>query len=395
MGSESFSCVVFGAGALGLGFLGPELSPDARVTFLDVPPRAELIAHLHATGRYMFNETGLSMRPVTVGNVDGLCLDDGADGEVLDALDASDLIITAVGEANLHGLVPLLRRAAARRPACRPLRIACAENGVEIAAGLCRALEGHVGRRLSALPLVGDTVMGRMCQIVQPVLPPLEPPAPGLDWAVVAEPFFGIPVQEHAVARVPGLPGAIEPQAPARFRASEDVKMLSHNGLHFVLACLGHLRGTQFFPELRDHADLMALGRRLLVDEAGTALFAKHGDALGRSEYLNYCDSILRRITCPVLNDPIARGVRAIMRKLDPGERLVYSLRTVANQGIEPAAYATGLAAAVRMARGAGETDLEFRSILTDHCGLDSRADADLIALVEAQDAALARGESV
>jgi mannitol-1-phosphate/altronate dehydrogenase len=234
-----------------------------------------------------------------------------------------------------------------------------------------------------------------MCKIVQPVVPPLHPPAPGLDWAVVAEPFYGIPIQEHAVAAMRGLPRAIEPQAPARFRASEDVKMLAHNGLHFVLACLGYLRGAQSFPALRDHADLMALGRGLLVDEAGAALFAKHGDALGRSEYLNYCDSILRRITCPVLNDPISRGVRSIMRKLEPGERLVYSLRTVANQGVEPSGYAMGLAAAVRIAGETGETALDFRSLLTDHCGLDSRADADLIALVEARDAALARDQSV
>ena len=77
------------------------------------------------------------------------------------------------------------------------------------------------------------------------------------------------------------------------------------------------------------------------------------------------------------------------MRKLEPGERLVHSLRTVAGQGIEPAAFATGLAAAVRIARQAGETDQGFRDVLTDHCGLDSQADAELLALVESQRDAL------
>ena len=391
MGTEAFSCVVFGAGGLGLGFLGPELSADAHLTFLDIPARAALMGHLHAAGSYVFNETGLSMRPVTVGNVDGLCLDDSTEDEALAALDAADLVITAVGEPNLHHLVPLLARAAAQRPSDRPLRIACAENGVEVAEGLRLAIEREAGGRLRAAPLVGDTVMGRMCKVVQPVRPPAKPPAPGLDWAVVAEPFFGIPVQAHALAGLRALPRALEPQAPARFHASEDVKMLSHNGLHFVLACLGHLRGAQTFHALREHADLMALGRRLLVDEAGAALLARHGGALGRSEYLNYCDAILRRITCPVLNDPIARGVRSIMRKLEPHERLVYSLRTVAGRGVEPAGYATGLAAAVRIARETGETELGFREVLTEHCGLDIRSDAALVALVEAQDAALDR----
>ena len=384
-----FRCVVFGAGALGLGFLGPELAPESRVVYVDVPAKADLLSHLRRAGRYVFNETGLSMRPVTVSGVDGLSLAPESDADVLDALEAADLVITAVGAPNLHRLVARLAGAAVRRPAGRPLRILCAENGVEVARNLRRAIEREAGRPLDAPPLVGDTVMGRMCKIVRPARPPVEPPAPGLDWAVVAEPFFGIPVEEHVVAGLEGLPSAIEPQPPARFRASEDVKMLSHNGLHLVLACLGHLRGVRFFDELRRHPDLMALGRRLLVGEAGAALLARHGGALGRSEYLNYCGAILRRVTCPVLHDPIARGVRGIMRKLGPSERLAYSLRTVAEHGARPEVLATGLAAAVVIAQRTGETDMSFDAVLARHCGFDPQADAELIALVESRRALL------
>ena len=99
----------------------------------------------------------------------------------------------------------------------------------------------------------------------------------------------------------------------------------------------------------------------------------------------------MRRITSPLLNDPIARGVRAIMRKLEPGERIVYGLRTVAARGVEPVAFATGLAAAVRIARETGQTHQGLREVLAGHCGLAPDRDAELAALVEAQDAALAR----
>ena len=68
---------------------------------------------------------------------------------------------------------------------------------------------------------------------------------------------------------------------------------------------------------LRAHPDLMELGRRLLGDEAAPALLARHRGALDRNELLNYTDWILRRVTCAVLHDPIARGVRDIMRTGD------------------------------------------------------------------------------
>ncbi|KPK65753.1 MAG: hypothetical protein AMK73_02020, partial [Planctomycetes bacterium SM23_32] len=302
---------MFGAGALGLGFLGPELTPHCRVTFLDVRLKADLLDHLRRAGSYTFNRTGLSMRPVEVQGVDGVLLGEAGDADALgELLDGAELIFTAVGEPNLPQLAPLLANAARRRTPERPLRVLCAENGVEIAANLRQAVQRDAGRELGGDVLVGDTVMGRMCKVVAAPAPSLEPPAPGLDWAVVAEPFYGIPVEAHVTAGLPRLPGALDAQPPPRFRASEDVKMLSHNGLHAPLACLGCLRGAEFFDELRDAPELMELARRLMVDEAGTALLGKHKGALGRNEYLNYCDSILRRVTCPVLHDPVEHGMR-------------------------------------------------------------------------------------
>jgi len=387
------NCVVFGAGALGLGFLGPELTPDCHVTYLDIPTKADLLEYLNRAGRYVFNETGLSMRPVEVRSVGGHCLAEGTEPrEASGALDAADLVFTAVGEPNLPKLAPLLASATARRSAERPLRVLCAENGVEIARNLRAAVETAAGRALGRSLLTGDTVMGRMCKIVSDPQPPVQPPAPGLDWAVVAEPFFGIPVEQHAVAGLAKVPSAIEPQRPERFRASEDEKMLSHNGLHATLACIGYLKGVEFFDDLRGDPRAMEMGRRLLMDEAGAALLKKHGAALGRNEYLNYCDSILHRITCPVLHDPIARGVRGIMRKLAPWERLVYSVRTVAAQGIEPMAFATGLAAAIIVARRAGETTLSFDAVLVEHCRFDPVAEGHLLRLVEDRRKALAAG---
>ncbi len=377
--------VVFGAGALGLGFLGPELAPECRITYLDIPAKADLLDHLHRDHSYAFNLTGLSMQAVEVTGVDGLCFGESTAEELDRLLDAADLVFTCVGEPALPRVAPALAAAALRRTADRPLRVLCSENGVDIAHKFRGFVEHEAadepGRRL----LIGDTVMGRMCKVVADPQPPVAPPGPGLDFAVVAEPFYGIPVQEHVTAGMARVPGAVDPQPPARFAASEDVKMLAHNGLHMVLACSGRLRGIGHFDELRHEPDLMELGRRLLADEAAAALLRKHGPALPRNAMLNYCDSILRRVTCPVLHDPIARGVRGVMHKLLPWERLVHSVRTVAAQGIEPAAYAAGLAAAVIVAQQSGETDMAFGDVLRQQCSFDPDAEADLIALIEVQ----------
>ncbi len=394
MQHEPVRCTVIGAGALGLGFLGPELAGECRLTYLDIPAKKSFLDRLSEEGHYVLNQTGLSVRAVSVGPARGLPFQEEPSSAVREALDGAELVFTAVGAANLPRLAPLLAAAAARRSAARPLRVLCGENGVDIALNLrravCRQARADPGEAL----LVGDTVMGRMCKTVQAPEAPLRPVAPGLDWAVVSEAYFGIPVTEQTLVGLAGIPSALLPQGEAEFRASEDTKMLAHNGLHALLACLGRLRRAKRFCDLREEAELMETARALLFEEAAPALLRRHAGVLDRNEVLNYCDWILRRTTCPVFRDVIARGVRGIVRKLQPWERLIYSLRTVAGQGIEPRAYATGVAAAVMIARRERETALSFGDVLTEHCGLEPEADAELLSLIESRRDALAEGRA-
>ena len=112
------------------------------------------------------------------------------------------------------------------------------------------------------------------------------------------------------------------------------------------------------------------------------ALLSKHGAALERNFYRNYASAILRRIVCPGLHDSLARGIRGGMRKLLPWERLVTGVRTIAGQGLTPRIYATGVAAAIVTAQGAGETELSCHDVLAQHCGLRPGDEGDLIDLV-------------
>jgi mannitol-1-phosphate/altronate dehydrogenase len=381
--------VIFGAGALGLGFLGPELAPDALLTYCDIPAKAGFVNHVKRTGSFTINQTGLSMRAVQIGGVSALLI--GEDDAAIDsAVDEADVVITAVGQSNLKYLADRLAAAVGRRTEARPLRVLCSENGVEVAAGLHELVTNAAGQDTGSRLLIGETVMGRMCKVIDEPGGTVQPLGPDVGWCVVAESFYGIPVEAHAVEGLSALPPAIEARQPARFKAAEDVKMLAHNALHLLLGLMGQRRGAQHYDDIRAHSEIMERGRRAVVEEAGPALLGKHGAALPRNEYLNYCDSILRRITCPVLHDPVGRGVRGIMRKLQPHERIVYALRTVFAQGVEPRTYARGLAAAIELAIQRGETDMDFDSVLADHCGIAPDSDPELYGLVQTARGALA-----
>ena len=47
--------LIFGAGALSLGFLGPELSKDYEITFIDREYKSGFLTHLRKENRYRFN----------------------------------------------------------------------------------------------------------------------------------------------------------------------------------------------------------------------------------------------------------------------------------------------------------------------------------------------------
>ena len=372
---------MLGAGALGLGFLGPELSPDYRMVYVDIPEKGELLDAMTRTGQYQFNETGPSARVVTVQGVRGVS---AADAEAVQkVLDEADVVFTAVGEPNLSKVAPTLAPAAARRDAKRPLRVLCCENGLDIAKRCRGFIESLLGGPAGGRLIVGDTVMGRMCKIVSPPEQGIALVAPGQNWAVAAEPFFGIPVPREAMEGLKEPGAAFQVMSEAEFKAQEDVKMMAHNGLHAFLAFLGHLRGKKYFCELTDDKQIMGMAQKMLTDEAGAAMLKKHGRALDRTFYLNYAPTILRRITCPGFRDEIARGTRGTMRKLEPWERLIGGVRTIASQGISPQVYMVGVAAAIVVARRAGETEMSFRDVLTRHCTLDEEKEADLIALAE------------
>ncbi len=375
--SDANTCVVFGAGALGLGFLGPELSHRMKLVFVDVERNAELLSLLARKGYYFFNETGPAACVRRIENVSGLLA--GEERKLCALLSRTDLVLTAVGGENLKSVAPWVSRALRTRK--EPMRILCCENGIDMAS----KLRGHVVDLLGEEPgdalITGDTVMGRMCKTISPAGDGLEPLFPGFDVAAAGEPFYGIPVPSNALDGLEPLPDAFQSMSPPRFAAQEDIKMLAHNALHAFLAFMAAAgpNDAAFFSDLSCDDVLMETVYRMLHDEAAPALLIKHRGVIDRNELLNFLPNILRRITCKRLHDPLQRGRRGVMRKLRPEERLVGSVRTIYATGVRPTLYAMGLAAAAGFAVKSGASELSFEQIIDKHCGFENDEDRPLV----------------
>ncbi len=71
--------LIFGAGALALGFLGPELYKSWDLTFIDIDTKKELLSRLKDDGRYSINIIGPLQKTFEVTGVHGLNLNSPED----------------------------------------------------------------------------------------------------------------------------------------------------------------------------------------------------------------------------------------------------------------------------------------------------------------------------
>lgn len=335
--------VVFGAGALSLGFFGPELQEEYRLTFIDTKFKEDFVSRVQRTHAYTTNVAGPAITPVTVRNVDAFRLDlPEQDAAVREHVAQARIFFTAVGVRNLDSALLFLdERLKGRR---EELYILCAENG-EGVAEKWRA-------RFPANIHLCDTVMGRMCRLDEHPAPDYRPVDPELPWGVVGEDLKGMPLSsENRNPEVFHSPAFIF-CTPEEFHARERVKLYAHNGLHFYIAAMGALRGAERFSDLAGDAQVVAAARGVLNEEIAPALWKDCAHHIGRDEFDRYIARLPGRLFSPTLRDHVGRGIRGIVDKFADNERIMGGLRLLLANGIRPERYgdllASGLAVAQR-----------------------------------------------
>ncbi|MFO7900234.1 MAG: hypothetical protein R6V58_14385 [Planctomycetota bacterium] len=230
----------------------------------------------------------------------------------------------------------------------RPAVVYAAENRNDAAESLQALVEaeaGPLGQRVQFL----DTVIGKMSgRPGGPAKHDLAPLTPATDRAFLVESFNRILIEK---IRLPGFRRGIDVfEEKDDLLPFEEAKLFGHNATHALGGYLAGLVGLEQMAELTEVPGMMPFLRHAFLDESGAALARKHRGAdplFTPAGYREYADDLLRRMTNPLLLDSVERVVRDPERKLGWSDRLVGTMRLALSQGIEPARYAAGAAAAL------------------------------------------------
>ncbi|MGA2641134.1 MAG: hypothetical protein ABSG21_09550 [Spirochaetia bacterium] len=219
-----------------------------------------------------------------------------------------------------------------------------------------------------------NTVIGKMSGVVTS---PEEmnrlgvaPLVPGFDKCVLVEEFNRILISRITL---PGFNRGIRVfEEKDDLLPFEEAKLYGHNAVHALLGYLARLRGYDAMSRIREDAKLMALGRRVFLQESGAALISRHAgtrDSLfTEAGFAAYAEDLMERMVNPWLFDRVDRIIRDPVRKLGWEDRFFGAMRLCLQAGIAPEGLALGAAAAAVYAisegQGRGETVRAFLSRL-------------------------------
>ena len=326
--NEKPTVVQFGAGAIGRGFAGQLWSDSGyEVVFVDLD--TAVVGELERRRGYPLRLVdGESVVDRTIGPVRAI---DGRDIEAVEAaLAGCAFAATAVGADHVAKLAP--RFAAVRRDI--PLNVVLCENRT----GVADLMRDAVGASLSRLGWAAAEV-GRMVPVPTPELRAEDP------LLILAEPFVPLIVDSAGwQGQLPKLSGVrfVNDLAPHHAR-----KLYTHNGGHFVLACLGGARGLEFLADAARDPELAA-ELAGFWDETGRAIALHYGLDLG--EQRRFEADLLQRFRNRALGDTVERVARDPLRKLRPDDRLVGAASLCLSHGIEPVHCRLAIAAAAAYA---------------------------------------------
>lgn len=376
--------VVFGAGAVGRGFVGPLFSAAGwHVTFVDVDE--ELVGRLNTEGGYrqvVVDNRG--ERPVVVAPINAALVSDG--DRVIRALEEADFAATSVGASNLEGLAPVIAAGleARRRNGATPLDFLLCENLHEAPAVVRGHLDAAHGADTSALAGLASTSIGRMI------------PGGTHDRSdptrVAVEPYTMLPYDASALlGPEPAVPGLVPVRA--NFGAFADRKLYVHNMGHCMLAYLAQLRGLEYIWQAVEQVELRYLVRSAMVESAA-AIARLHG--MPMDELLDHVNDLLHRFGNRALGDTAERVGRDPERKMQPDDRLIGAHLLCRRAGVEP------LHISLAVALGAGQLESEagwspdrIHHHLEEHLFGDDHDDPGLGRLLADQRQVLAGGLDV
>lgn len=332
--------VHFGAGNIGLGFIGLLLSRSGyEIQFVDVSE--ERVAMLNERGEY---KVSLANEQAETTVVRGVSAINGKEGEsVIRAIADADLVTTAVGVNALRyiaenvakGIELRLREAGAS--AVRPLAVIACENAIggstELKKHVYGYLSAEVQERIAGLIAFPDAAVDRIV--------PLQQHEDKLQ--VTVEPFYEWVVDRSVLPE--GYPLIEGVHYVDKLGPYIERKLFTVNTGHCCAAYHGYLKGYETIQQAMGDEEIVAQVRGVL-GETGAVLIRQYG--FDEAEHSHYIDKIIDRFRNPHLTDEVVRVGRSPIRKLSANDRLVRPATLACDLGVAPTHLTVAMAAALR-----------------------------------------------
>ncbi|OIO35699.1 MAG: hypothetical protein COZ37_01180 [bacterium (Candidatus Ratteibacteria) CG_4_10_14_3_um_filter_41_18] len=361
--------LVFGAGALSLGFLGPMLSGNYKLIFCDLEIKKNLIEFLRKENNYLVNICcSTKIIPLKVFGVSGFNLSRVKErNQVKKILKKIKIIFTAVGSKGIDETLSFIEENSGKDRE-EKLYVFSAENDKTI----FKRWRGRLGKKIKLC----DTIMGRMCR-VEKTGKCYQSVGSRFKEAVIAEDFYGLPVSAKVYHQA-GLKGKTWQVMPEKeFEARAELKLFGHNGAHLFLSHLGALQGLTYFYQINSK-DLSEV-KSFLDQEVGPAILHQYGEFLKPIEVKKYCAKLIQRLIRRTFSDTIERGIRNSLDKITSSERLVKGAKFVLKNGITPKYFCRIIALVIKLNIKKGLLSGPVDKIISHHCRIKEKKLISLI----------------
>ncbi|MSS84646.1 mannitol-1-phosphate 5-dehydrogenase [Actinomycetaceae bacterium WB03_NA08] len=336
------SAVIFGAGAVGRGFIG-EIFNEAglEVVFIDVDQA--LLDELARDGSYTHITVDKGTRDSkTIAPVKAIHSEN--EQAVGIAISHAEIAATCVGPRALPAVCRTIARAVRLRvnQGRPPLNLLLAENLHDAPRKVREWLK-------AADPAMTDAFIDQHLALISTSIGRMIPVADQSRshqkiTTIEVEPYRFLPLDVTAAKGqlVDAKAFVIAPDIP--FEYYSDRKLYVHNMGHAMCAYLGACCGDTYIWQAIGRIEVRFFVRAAMIESA-TAVAARYGQPMG--PLLDHIDDLLHRLANEALADTVARVGRDPRRKLSPEDRFLGAVQLCRQESIPSRFILTGLAAAL------------------------------------------------
>ncbi|KAF5361885.1 hypothetical protein D9756_002355 [Leucocoprinus leucothites] len=369
------TAVHFGAGSIGLGFIGVLLAKAGyHVIFADINP--EVIARLNGDSTYEIKYLGpRRSRPFHVHNISGV-LSNKEEGIMELAEDIGDkemkIVTTSIGFGALKQIAPIIAKGIIirRQEGAGSLNIIACENGK----GASDLLRDHVYKDLDeSMQKWADRHVGfANCSVdrivPQPVSEQEKLLSVGVDkffeWIVDLKALKSVDHSGDKPALDPPIEGMMLTENLPAFQAR---KLYIFNCGHATTAYLGTIFHRQVISEaIKDKEDIFSVVEGAMR-ESGKALVKEYPDTFTEDGMEGYIQKTIGRFKNQDVVDDVTRVGRQPLRKLGPDERLLGPLNLARQHRLSTKYLTIAIAAALMYRNDDDDQAKELQKVKEEH----------------------------